>query len=257
MRIARLGLLGAVLLSLGLASSARADWDSTISAANPLHWFQFADEGTTADDVGSANVDGTYVGAVGLGTPGLVGAAASFDGASHVLVGGPDLPTPWTLETIFLADPVNGGVSQGIVGTDFTAAYRMAVKAEQYNATERLGYTVFGVADVTFADAPTPTDFAHVVFVGTDAGVELFVNGAAAGMDATATPLARYAFATGAVRADGTLVDGLTGTLDEIVIYDRALSAGDVAAHYAAIPEPMSASLILIGGLSLLAFRRK
>ena len=40
--------------------------------------------------------------------------------------------------------------------------------------------------------------------------------------DPTTTALARYVLGAGAVRADGTLVDGLTGAIDELVIYDRA-----------------------------------
>lgn len=246
------------LLSVAMTTAASADWNSTISAAAPLHWFNFEEtSGTTADDSGSANVDGTYTGSVGLGSTGLVGKAATFDGSSHVFVGGPNLTGDWTLETIMLADTVNGGPSMGIIGTDFTAAERMAVKAEQWNQTEQLGYTVFGVVDVTFSGAATPTSFSHVVMVGTDTGVELFINGASAGSATTATFLARHAIGTGAVRADGTLVDGLVGAIDELVIYDRALTPAEISAHYAAVPEPMSAGLLLVGGLALLRLRRR
>ena len=128
-------LLSLAIVVLGVASSSvRADWNSTISAANPLHWFAFDEtSGTTADDQGSGNADGTYTGSVGLGAAGLVGNAASFDGASHVLVGGADLVGDWTVETIFKADTVNGGASMGLIGADFTAANRMALKAEQWN----------------------------------------------------------------------------------------------------------------------------
>jgi hypothetical protein len=252
--------LTAFALSVAMTSAAQADWSGTISAAGPLHWFNFEEtSGTTADDSGSANVDGTYTGSVMLGTPGLVGNAAMFDGASHVFVGGPSLTGDWTLETIMLADTATGGVSMGIIGADFAATERMAVKAEQWNSTEQLGYTVFGVVDVTFGEpaAATPTDFAHVVLVGTGTGVELFVNGVSASSSTTSTFLSRYAIGTGAVRADGTLVDGLTGAIDELVIYDRALTPAEISSHYAAIPEPASSSLILLGALSLLGLRRR
>ena len=193
MRFDRLLAVLMVTLCVFWVSSASAAWDSTISGANPLHWFRFEETaGSTADDQGSANADGTYDGGVGLGTSGLVGNAASFDGIDdHVLVGGPNLTGDWTVETILEADTVSGGVSQGIIGNDFTAADRTALKAEQWNDTGQLGYTLFGVVDVTFtgAAAATPADYAHVTFVGTGAGVELFVNGVSQGLDTITTPL--------------------------------------------------------------------
>ncbi|MCA9166910.1 MAG: hypothetical protein KDB23_04555 [Planctomycetales bacterium] len=257
MKMTRLVALSATLLIGLMGQAAKADWNDTISAAAPLHWFNFNETtGTTIDDSGSANVDGTVMGAVGLGAAGAVGGAATFDGASYVLVGGPNLATPWTLESIFLADPVNGGPSMGLIGADFDAAERMAVKADQWNKTGQMGYTVFGVVDVTLAGA-TPTDFEHVVLVGTDAGVELFVNGASVASDATATFLSRHLLGAGAVRSTGALVDGLTGTIDEIVIYDRALSAAEISSHYASVPEPASATLLLVGSLAALRLRRR
>jgi hypothetical protein len=257
MRVLRLFALGTLLLGLS-GAGVRADWNSTISGANPLHWFAFdeAAGATTATDQGSAGANGTYSGAGKVATAGLINGAASFAGTDSVLVGGANLATDWTLEAIFLADTVNGGASMGLIGCDFTATDRMAVKAEQWNKTGQLGYTLFGVVDVTLP-AATPTDYTHVALVGTGTGVELFVNGASQGSDPTATALSRYVLGAGAMRADGTLVDGLTGAIDELVIYDRALSAGDIAAHAAAVPEPASAVLSLLALLGLLGCRRR
>ncbi len=253
---------GVALAALAWAQgNVHAQWAAEISNANPLNWFRFEEiSGAAANDQGSANMDGTYVGSVVLGNSGLVGHAAAFDAGSYVFLGGANLTTDWTLETIFKADTVNGGVSMGLVGTDFTAASdRMAIKAEQWNSTGQMGYTRFGVLDVTFAGAAaaTPADYAHVVFVGQAAsGVSLYVNGAFAASDVTSTPLARWALAAAAVRADGTLIDPLTGMIDEIVIYDRALSASEILAHYNAIPEPSVWLLGVLGGLAVLSVRR-
>jgi hypothetical protein len=251
----------AALVSTLVSTTARADWNSTISAATPLHWYAFEEaDGTTANDQGSGAVNGTYTGAIGLNAAGLVGNAASFDGASYVLLGAPNLVGDWTVETIVKADTETGGVSMGLMGADFAAADgRMGLKVEQWNETGQLGYTVFGVVDVTFADAgaATPTDYAHVAYVGTGSGVELFVNGVSVGSDATATELSRFVLGAGAVQADANALDGLTGSIDELVIYNRALSAGDVAAHYASVPEPSTVMLSLLGLLGLLGHRRR
>jgi hypothetical protein len=251
----------AALSLLLVGHSVRADWNSTISGATPLHWYTFEETtGTTATDQGSGGLHGTYTGTVGLDQAGLVGRSASFDGTSYVLLGGANLAGDWTVEAIFKADTETGGVSMGLMGADFAAATgRMGIKAEQWESTGQLGYTVFGVVDVTFTDAAaaTPSDYAHVALVGTAAGVELFVNGVSAGSDVTATELSRHVLGAGAVRDDASALDGLTGAIDELVIYDRALSAGDIAAHHAAIPEPSAAILALLGLGSLLAFRNR
>jgi hypothetical protein len=260
MRVIRFFALGALLLGLS-GTGVRADWNSTIAASNPLHWFAFdeAAGAATAIDQGSAGANGTYSGAGKMATAGLINGAASFAGTNSVLVGGANLATDWTLEAIFQADTVNGNASMGLIGCDFSAADRMAVKAEQWDMTGQLGYTRFGVVDVTFggAGAATPAAYTHVALVGTGAGVELFVDGASQGSDATVTALSRYVLGAGAVRTNGTLVDGLTGAIDELVIYNRALSAGDIAAHAAAVPEPASTVLSLLALMGLLGCRRR
>ena len=53
----------------------------------------------------------------------------------------------------------------------------------------------------------------------------------------------------------GYLYNGFVGTLDEVSIYDYELSAAQVLDHYLAIPEPMTITLLGLGGL--LMRRRK
>ena len=103
--------------------------------------------------------------------------------ADYVLVGAADLPTDWTLEVIFKAG--EGGASQGLIGGANTA-----VKAEQWNDTMSLGYTNFGVVDVTLA-VPTPSRYTYIALVGTEAGVDAYVSGELVASDATTMPLSR------------------------------------------------------------------
>lgn len=239
---------------------ARADWAAEISDANPVNWFRFEDSlATVANDQGSADMNGTYEGSVVLGNPGLVGQAASFNTGGHVFIGGANLAADWTLETIFKASTGSGGFSMGLIGVDYaTTSDRMAIKAEQANWTGQLGYTRFGVVDVTFSEAAaaTPVDFAHVVFVGQNTGVSLYVNGAFVGADATSTSLARGVIAAGAILPGGTISDPLTGMIDELVIYDRALSSSEISAHFSSIPEPsVLTSLAVMGGLFVLSLK--
>jgi hypothetical protein len=257
----KLGFVAAVALLVGAPGTARAaDWITEVNAGNPLNWYKF-DEfvGTVANDFGSARMNGTYVGDVVLGTEGAMGRAATFGGGSHVFLGGANLTGDWTLEALFRADTLTGDVSMGLIGTEFAAtSSRMAIKAEQWNSTERMGYTLFGVADVTFTDAAaaTPASFAHVVFVAQNTGVSLYVNGALAGTDSTVSPLSRWVIGAGALNPDGTTVDPLTGAIDELVIYNRALSPTEIAVHATAVPEPGVWSILTLGGLLVWRFRR-
>ncbi|MCA9214281.1 MAG: hypothetical protein KDB27_14515 [Planctomycetales bacterium] len=74
----------------------------------------------------------------------------------------------------------------------------------------------------------------------------MFIDGTSVGADPVSTPLSRHVLGAGAVRADGSLVDGLTGAIDDLVIFDRALSAGEIASHAAAVPEPGTATVTLL-----------
>lgn len=241
-------LLPAAGLTIALMAgpqASRADWISTITAENPLHWFQFEETtGSTAVDSGSAGANGTYENGVILDVPGLVGKAVRFDGVDdHVFVDGPDLDGDWTAE--FIVSVGEGGASQGLKGST-----TMALKAEQWNDTGNIGYTIFGVVDVNL-NVPAPAALSHLVFVKTDAGVELYVNGAAAASDANAAVLGRQVIGAGRRNADNSLVDPLDGVIDELVAYDRALSADAIAAHYAVVPEPTS---LILGILALVGF---
>jgi len=48
--------------------------------------------------------------------------------------------------------------------------------------------------------------------------------------------------------------DAPFAVLDEIVIYDRALSPAEIRNHFEAIPEPSTLVLLCIGAVGLVAF---
>ena len=100
-----------------------------------------------------------------------------------------------------------------------------ALKLEQYNNTNKVGYTKFGVADYTFNyTAPTGT-WTHLTFVGTSLGVSLYVNGTLQG---TLTGVIDCPM--GWIGSKSGTAEFVKGTLDEVKIYSRALNASEIAA---------------------------
>ncbi len=98
-----------------------------------------------------------------------------------------------------------------------------------------LGCTLYTVADWSF-DVPSPTELTHVTWVGTSNGVDLYVDGSLAGHIDAAIPLSRYVIGAGSFEeATSEIADGMVGLIDELAIYNRALTAEEIAQHYQAM----------------------
>ncbi len=209
-----------------------AGWVREVSGSNPLNWWRFEElDKTVARDQGSAKNDGTYLGGVTLGEAGLTGNAARFDGTGGVIVNQNSLGTNWTVESIFSTDVERGGQSQGLLGARSNSPDWMAIQAEQYPSTGLLGYTQFTVANYRFS-AKAPSELAHVVMVGTASGVQLYVDGEFVQREPTPTILSRHVIGAGHEDGAGNLFDTMTGVIDELVIYNRALTKDQVTKHF-------------------------
>jgi GH25 family lysozyme M1 (1,4-beta-N-acetylmuramidase) len=120
------------------------------------------------------------------------------------------------------------------------------LKLEQYNNTHEVGITQAGVKDWVFTNSsytvPLNT-WTHLAFVGIGSGtsgtITLYVNGAKEGLLNTNLALGRTTL--GATYATGTgYVDYMLGSLDEIMLFNKALTATQIQSIYNA----GSASLI-------------
>jgi len=232
----------AAFLMLVLAAHVQADWYTTITASNPLNWYRFNElSGSTAVDYGSQHLNGTYgVGAEDAirGVQGIVGRAAQFSNKSTVFLNGPAITGSWSAE--FVIYPTAFSEASLIRGQPF-AFPSTALKLEQFPHTGLIGYTQFGVADYTFSPAvPTPLNqWIDLVYVNTPgSGMKLYLNGVLVGANSHNIDLSRYQFGS------NTDMGSLVGIMNHAVIYNRALSPAEIAAHAAAVPEP---STILLG----------
>jgi hypothetical protein len=242
-----------VVLALAIPAPARADWASTIAASNPLNWYRLDEtSGPTAFDSGSQGLDGTYgagIHAPTLNTPGLVGTAVTFDGnRRNILLNGADLSGDWSAEFILMK---TGTKSSAELLRGVPLAFPSThLKLEQHPNTGQVGYTQSFVADRVFSptySAPIG-QFIDLVYVKTASQMLLYVNGVLAGTNNSTIALSRYQF--GDTEAESPIA-----VVDEIVVYNRALSAAEVASHFNAIPEPGTLA-IAATGFALLAIGR-
>ena len=109
------------------------------------------------------------------------------------------------------------------------------IKLEQWKNTQKVGITEFGVKDYTFNYTVPVDKWVHLTFVSDSTGTTLYVNGAYQDhLDVTINgPVKRI----GANAKSGLADSGsLYGTLDELSVYNRALSADEVK-ELAKLPE--------------------
>jgi hypothetical protein len=233
-------------------------WNATIAASNPLDWYRFDEvSGNTLIDYGSQHLNGTYgTGALSatLGVPGILGPAAQFGNQSTAIMNGSDVTGSWSAE--FVLKRIGAKTSSVLIrGTPF-AFPTTALKLEQYPNTEQIGFTQYGVADYTFSPAvPTPLNqWMDVVYVNrVGSGMSLYLDGQLVGTNPNSIVLDRYQIGS---HAD-TVPESPLAIINAAVIYDRALSAAEIAAHWAAVPEPSTWILATIATSSLWLVRRR
>ncbi|SRR6266705_3563344 len=108
------------------------------------------------------------------------------------------------------------------------------LKLEQYNATRQVGFTTFGVADYNFGYTVPQSTWTHLAFVASGTQMQLYANGALVGTLTTNIPLPRAYIGAGYVNSGARVVDYMLGNLDELLLFNRALSANEINAIYAA-----------------------
>ncbi len=195
--------------------------------------FNSADiDGATVRDLSGAGHDGTAMGAVTFTAPGRFGEAAEFFGGDHIDVG---MPAGLDFDHT-IAD--SGYTISAWVKTESSGSIfgkrGASVQYQLFVFTDGLlGAHVGGEGQFFFAGAVADDAWHHVAMTvarsGDSTTVELFVDDAAAGAQVV----------SGATTNDDAVWIGMrpggfafTGLIDEIAVFDRALSAAEVAALY-------------------------
>jgi len=223
-------------------ADARESYRDVVLSDHPVAYWRLGDIDPIArDEIGSN--DGAYSGACTQGAAGAIAGdmntAVTFDGSTCKV-------------TLPAAFPFGGTTPYSVeawVSTTANAQFQMIFCEETRNATNPIdGYGLLVTPttasggfelerEISMAAIKTPIEpaangYQHVVATYDGSDVALYVNGAFIGQSADT----RTAAAITQLPIIGASVAGnpFTGTLDEIALYDTALSASRIAAHYAA-----------------------
>jgi len=223
-------------------SSSGAYRDAVLADAPLAYWRLGESSGTAAADASGNGRAGTYVNTPTLGSPGLLSSdtntSVTFDGVEeHVSIG--DAPV-WNLTgdlTIEALINVTGGHNYRTIAakhrrSDDTSTFEFRIYAD----TGKLQFvqkTTSGTYMTIASSAVLATGTSyHVAVTKEGATVRLYIDGV---LDKTATFSSAVASNASPVRIgmrDGQKAFG--GRIDEVAIYDRALSGSRIGVHAAA-----------------------
>jgi hypothetical protein len=215
-----------------------------VLADDPVAYWRLGESGGTsaADESGHGN-DATYVGGVTLGVPGAIAGdpdtAAGFDGSSAFVDAGDRFvfggTQPFSLEA--WVSPASVGSYTGVAGrNDATAGppsegYLLFVGPND----GALGFQRIDASNLTTVSTtgtPAAGTWAHVVATFDGVDMSVYFNGELQGTQTGSFTIAGAMsdFVVGA-EAGGT-GNFFSGSIDEPAVYDHALTADRVKAHY-------------------------
>ena len=196
-----------------------------------IGWWKLDDAtGTSAADSSGTGIDGTLTAPLPVWeTGGRLGGSLRFNSSlgQSVTIGNQAALNPTAAISI----------SSWIHALDWNGNYRVAQKGNndnQYRLLAEGGKLVWDIATIgrIEADLPPPNEWAHVAGTYDGTEMKLYRNGAeVAALAATgAIPVTANALHLGTKSAgSGTVGNFLNGSLDDVRLYARALSGGEVA----------------------------
>lgn len=214
-----------------------------VQASKPSFYWRLGEAtGTTAVDSSGNDERGTYAGTVTYGRPGAVGGtdtAVTLNGSSGNIASTYNWagPTTYSAEVWFKTTSTKGGKLIGF-GTNQTGTSTNIDRNLAVLDTGALRFTVGANGETALTSPATYRDgqwHQAVVTQGAD-GMQLYVDGSlvASGSRTTSQDYAGYWRVGGDKVWSGSTSGYLAGDVDEVSLYSRVLTAGDVAKHYTA-----------------------
>lgn len=277
------------VIKQALAGVVAAGIGPLVSAGLIAHYTLDETSGTTALDISGNNLHGTVSGGA-IGDAGAIqsvagkfGQAYSFSGttaqrvdADYAAWDGLNLTPGYSISAWFnWTTPGANNRSAAITLTDDDIGLndRYAdlgigdsqgadVNADgSVYARHRTGATIIDTNPTKSGDPPNggfnDGEWHHVAGVYTDTGVSVYVDGLLVdSQEGTGTDIAFDALAIGLLQRPGAQsdVDPYEGAIDDVRVYDHALSQAEISAL---VPEPGSLAIAALGGLAMLQRRRR
>jgi len=224
----------------GGGANASQIYAAAVLADDPVAYWRLGEapgSATAANSMGAP--DGTYVGGVTRGAEGIFGAsgdtAAELDGASGSVEVGDFFDfagqvacsiEAWVRPTIIEVEIrriVNKEVADGVDGWDVSVSTDSGLRFDRY---------AVGTRDQAIVAPPATGSWNHVVATYDGSEMCIYVNAnpvcASASLSLTDTNAALF------IGSRGGTERHFQGTIDEVAIYDHALSSDQIANHFAA-----------------------
>lgn len=215
------------------------DYATEVLADSPVGYWRLGEpSGTTAEDSSGNNRDGTYSGGFTLGVTGAVSGdtAADFNGSTGVVTIANNAAFQFTTDCTV----------EAWVKPDAVSADAVITKGDNFSDPDYMLFLTLsgtGIGDLSFWNGTAWTTSAalpivagqwqHVAATFDGVTVRLFYNGQLIHSNATATTIQT---STGSLRIaqQGSTAgsNNFDGSIDEVALYETALSPTRIAAHY-------------------------
>lgn len=235
-------LLAAIALLAAAPALAGLTYQDEVLSDNPRGYWRFEEAaGPQAADSSGNLLHGTYTGGVTLGAPGAAGIggnAAVFDGSTgYVQLPGTWGGTGWpqlTIEAWVNTSAPRPAGFQAVVSADTTSFAHFQLYDTPNPAAQTGAYTNGGFAGVQTASSSITGTWRHLVFVAESGNTRLYEDGLQLGA-AVGTVFTQINANSNVSIGRGYAGDRkFKGLIDEVAIYNTALSDQRVMDHYIA-----------------------
>jgi hypothetical protein len=237
----------AATAAIGAVAVTEAGYQAAVAASAPVAWYRFDDVGgsTTIKNYGSAGtaMNLTRTGNVALSIAGAIpgSKAAAFGAATDYLrqtTAGTSITGTFTVEMMRNQTSATGAPLSTRQTSDFGYEWQCAIAAGNCGQVVGTGSTWLTTTG-SFATTALTASWHHVATVVTPSGYTTYVDGVQTATGSWAgTPVfvnsTHVLTLGGSFNAGSVLQEKFAGLMDEVAVYNTALSASTVAAHAAA-----------------------
>lgn len=234
-------------------------YSSEVLADNPLLHLRFQETaGTTCANSGSlggnATAAGTHTRNVSTGMAGL-DIGIELDGTSGKVTypdtASLDITGDVTYECWFYADSLQDRMLMTKGTTSSSAGYYMNVRAEGIIRVGKTGVIILDTSTSGYAAGA----WIHAAFTRSGNNYTIYKNGSsfATGTNSTTIAATSEVFGIGNFPIDGGAFTFFDGKIDEVAVYNTALSGARIAAHYAARNDSGAAGGTFVPQIAVMA----